>query len=106
MGSEQEHRRRFGHAAGAARSDAKPTVPCAHCGADMSPHAAACRACGYDGEEDHDDSYEEDFDYDQFIEDEFSDQAISSTLKPWQRAVVLTLVIAFAATLLWPLLFG
>ena len=87
-------------------SPAHETVPCPHCGAAVRATAAACRACGYDGEEDHDDSYEEDFDYDQFIEDEFSDQAISSTLKPWQRAVVLTLVIAFAATLLWPLLFG
>ena len=83
-------------------------VPCPHCGAEVAEHAAVCRACGYDWDEyvdRYDDSPEDDFDYDAFVESEFSDKPISSTLKPWQRVVVLLLVVAFAVSLLWPLLF-
>ncbi len=92
----------------AAKRQPAATVPCPHCGAPVAEHAAACRACGYDWDEyvdRYDDSPEDDFDYDEFVESEFSDNPISSTLKPWQRAVVLLLVLAFAVTLLWPLLF-
>ncbi|WP_162006638.1 zinc ribbon domain-containing protein [Roseimaritima sediminicola] len=83
-------------------------VPCPHCGAAVAIDAEVCRACGYDWDQyvDHPDSdAEDDFDYDEFIASEFSDSPVSTTLRPWQRAVVIALVVAFAATLLWPVLF-
>lgn len=84
------------------------TVPCPHCGASVAENAAVCRACGYDWDEyreQPEDSGEDDFDYDEFVESEFGDRRLSKTLAPWQRAVVVLLIVAFAATLLWPILF-
>ena len=80
-------------------------VPCPHCGAPVAQQAAVCRACGYDWDEyvdRYDDEAEDDFDYDAFVESEFSNSSVSLTLKPWQRAVVVVLVLGFALTLLGP----
>ena len=54
-----------------------------------------------DDRDDHDD----DFDYDEFISREFGDSQASTTLPPLYRLVAVVLVIVFALSLLYPLLF-
>ncbi|QDS91374.1 hypothetical protein FF011L_01030 [Roseimaritima multifibrata] len=83
-----------------------PLVPCPHCGADVRADAVACRECGYAWEaDDLVDDGSDDFDYDAFVEREFSESNVSQSLPAWQRFVIFLLVLAFAATLLGPLLF-
>lgn len=81
-------------------------VPCPHCGADVRADAAACRQCGYDWPEvmDDDQAFEDDFDYDDYVDREFSNSRVSTTLKPWQRAMVFVLVAGFALAMLWQFL--
>lgn len=81
----------------------------------MPATAASCRHCGYDWETDLDeggaDEYgEDDFDYESYIEQEFGSEEFgrrhtSFSLRGWQRAVAVLLVIAFVLSLLAPVLF-
>ena len=86
-------------------------VPCPHCGADIPESATFCRHCGSsdsDGWRDEfDGGYEDsedDFDYEQYVREHHSPSATSSTLSPVWRFVVIALVVAFAASLVVPLL--
>jgi hypothetical protein len=83
------------------------TVPCPHCGEEIAALARFCRHCGSsdsDGwredEEGFADSYDSDFDYDEFVEDEFADDGVSHALtnqktKPvWRLVAVILLLLA------------
>lgn len=77
---------------------------CPHCGEPVSESARFCRHCGSseaDGWGDSDDSIlEEEFDYDEFVENEFSQKRVTTRLHPvWKLAAVLV-IIAFLLTLL------
>ena len=82
-------------------------VPCPHCGGDIRNEASFCRHCGSsdaDGWSADEYDAEDDFDYDQYVEDHHSTSVTSTTLSPIWRAVVVVLVIAFVASLVVPLL--
>lgn len=84
-------------------------VPCPHCGGEIRHDASFCRHCGSsdaDGwsVEGSDLGYDDDFDYDQYIEEHHSSSLTSRTLSPLWRAVIVVLVVAFVASLLVPLL--
>ena len=81
------------------------TVPCPHCGADIRADATFCRHCGSsdsDGwrEDWAGDDEGEDFDYDSFVEEHFSDRLASTTLAPLWRLVVLLLLLSFVVWIL------
>ncbi len=83
------------------------SVPCPHCGNDIRSDATFCRHCGSseaDGWSDEGDESEDDFDYEQYVEDHHSISEVSTRLSPLWRAVVAVLVLAFVASLLVPLL--
>ncbi len=72
-------------------------VPCPHCGADIAADAHFCRHCGSsdaDGwKEDWENEDEDDFDYQQFVQDNFSAQ-VTNTATPviWRLTAVVLLV--------------
>ncbi|TWU44067.1 hypothetical protein Q31b_16020 [Novipirellula aureliae] len=75
---------------------------CPHCGGDVQEYAKACPHCGSsdsDGWADETDSFsddDDDFDYDQFIQDEFADDSVvTSKLKTWQIAVIVLVLLSF-----------
>jgi hypothetical protein len=81
------------------------TLPCPHCGADISADANFCRHCGSsdadgwrgglpEGDDD------EDFDYDDFVEQNFSDRLTSTRIAPIWRFVTVLLLLGFV---LWAL---
>ncbi len=77
---------------------------CMNCNSEVPAHAAACRHCGYDGQEDLEDDWEDDFDYDAFVEDEFGDRQLSSRIRPWQQFLALFLLLVFVLGFMWPFL--
>lgn len=83
------------------------TVPCPHCGGEIAVDAKFCRHCGSsdsdgwrDDEEGFADSYGEDFDYDEFVQDEFAGEDIShpltntKTKTGWRLVAVILLLLA------------
>lgn len=82
-------------------------VPCPHCGGNIRSDASFCRHCGSseaDGWSDEGDESDDDFDYDQYVEEHHSISEVSTRLSPLWRAVVAALVLAFVASLVVPLL--
>ncbi|QDT13540.1 DUF7577 domain-containing protein [Planctomycetes bacterium K23_9] len=81
------------------------TVPCPHCGGEIAANARFCRHCGSSGddgwrddEEGFSESYDDDFDYDEFVQDEFADDGVSHALtnkgtKPFWRLVAAILLL-------------
>ena len=82
-----------------------PVTYCSHCGAAIPASARFCKHCGSsdaDGWADSDESMleDDDFDYDEFIENEFAPRRLSTRLHPvWKVAAVLVLL-GFALALL------
>lgn len=80
--------------------------PCPHCGAVVRQNAKFCRECGADdsaGWDEHPDTdygdYEhgEDFDYDEFVRNEFPDHATPAKKNPVLVIVVILLLVAMLA---------
>jgi hypothetical protein len=76
------------------------TVPCPHCGAEIRSDAKFCRHCGSsdsDGWQDDDDygTDMDDFDYDQFVEDNFSSSVTTTQTRPLWRLVAVLLLVLF-----------
>jgi hypothetical protein len=78
---------------------------CPHCGAHVRVGAAACRECGSDAESgwsedaeswtsDPDAGYtgDDDFDYDEFVRDEFPEQAEGPSPGGWKRWAIAVIV--------------
>jgi predicted amidophosphoribosyltransferase len=83
---------------------------CPHCGADVPCEALFCRQCGADTESGwNDDSpadppagyYDDDFDYAEFLRDEFPEQAESAPLWTAGRIAKVLIVVLLVAGLLW-----
>ena len=76
-------------------------VPCPHCGEDIRSSAKFCRHCGSsdsDGWSNETDQYEDpDFDYDDFVQEEFSDDVsygyTNTKTKPVWRFVAASLLL-------------
>ncbi len=82
-------------------------VPCPHCGGEIRPNASFCRHCGSSDEDGwREEGYDgdEDFDYEQYVDEHHSSSNLSHRLPLIWRAVVVVLVVAFAASVLVPLL--
>jgi transcription elongation factor Elf1 len=86
---------------------------CPHCGAQVRVGAAACRACGSDadtGWSDEAETYaagfdagyggEDDFDYDEYIREEFPDQAAEPPATNWKRWVAVVIILLVCAAML------
>lgn len=75
-------------------------VPCPHCGADISVTARFCRHCGSsdaDGwREDEDDDFADDFDYDDYVRQNFSETITNTQTRPLWRLVAVILLALFA----------
>ena len=77
------------------------TVPCPHCGGEIRADANFCRHCGSsesDGWRD-DEDYEtdvDDFDYEQYVEDNFSSSLTTTRTPPLWRWVAVLLLVLFA----------
>jgi hypothetical protein len=98
-----------------ARRRKPETFECPHCGADVRVGAAACRECGSDAETGWSESAagwqaggyaDEDFDYDEFVAQEFPSEA---ERKPWAAAkkmavalIVGLIILALLQPYLWP----
>jgi len=84
------------------RSDPE-TVPCPHCGGDIPADAEFCRHCGSSDEDgwadDRWDDADDDFDYDEFIDQHFSSSAVNRRLSPVWRWTAVTLLAIFVAYL-------
>ena len=83
-------------------------VPCPHCGGDIDPDATVCDHCGSsasDGWREPDaDSYEDDFDYDEFVRDQLSEANFSTTVPAvwrWTTLLLLALIGGFLLLSLW-----
>ncbi len=82
-----------------------PPEVCPHCGADWPPHANACPGCGADettgwSEAAHADNpgiSADDFDYEEFVKDEFGGRAKPRGLRWlwWLTALLLVLLLLF-----------
>ena len=77
---------------------------CQLCGAELPANARSCKRCGSsddDGWSDHahegdlDDNLDDDFDYDEFIENEFPEGQRSTSLHPLWKGVVFVLLALF-----------
>ena len=89
------------------RADEDSWAACPHCGAEIRANATFCRECGSSdsdgwGSESYDN--EDDFDYEQFVEDNFGDSRRSNTVSRKWQLVALLLVIAFVVSFLVPLI--
>jgi hypothetical protein len=76
------------------------SLRCGHCGAALPVNAQSCKRCGSsdsDGWSDnaYEGDLEEDFDYDEFVENEFSEGHTSTSLHPFWRTVVFVLLALF-----------
>lgn len=82
------------------------TFACPHCGAELPARAKFCRHCGSSDEdgwktESDEIDADDDFDYDEYVREEFSENAVvSSKLKRWQIVVILLIL---ASMSLWVL---
>lgn len=83
----------------------KPPEICPNCGADVPSNALACPECGADhrtgwsdyAQEQRLDLPDEEFDYENFIKEEFSDEKSARTKQPsslWKVVAVVLLAIA------------
>ena len=77
------------------------TVPCPHCGADIRSSARFCRHCGSsdsDGWQDRGDydTETDDFDYEQFVDENFSESVTNTQTAPFWRFVAVVLLLLFA----------
>ncbi len=90
----------------------RATRPCPHCGADVLIGAAACRSCGSDANTgwaedaaargvDLPAGYggEEEFDYDEFLAQEFGRTRGGRRVVPWRRIGVAAIVVVLAVLL-------
>ena len=78
------------------------TFTCPHCGSDVPVTAAACRECGSDDEtgwsaksDQHAEGYDDEFDYDEFVANEFPDSARHASgpqLRTWVIRIVILLM--------------
>jgi len=81
---------------------------CPHCGAEVRAGADVCRECGASdesgwGEDDH--SWDDDFDYDEFISREFPSRSTSKAPRYSRRCLVIVVVLLVCfALLLWQLI--
>jgi hypothetical protein len=81
---------------------------CPHCGGRVKSTASACPHCGSDDQtgwsnhEDASESYEDDFDYDEYIEREFPDNANPSAERKayWTRVIIILLIVATLLSML------
>ena len=75
-------------------------IPCPHCGADIDATANFCRHCGSsdaDGwREDFDNDIDDDFDYEQFVEENFPEHTTNTQTRTLWRFIALILLLAFA----------
>jgi uncharacterized membrane protein YvbJ len=74
------------------------TVPCPHCGEEIREDAKFCRHCGSsdaDGWRDEYDTDLDEFDYDDYVAQEFSTTAANTQTRPIWRLVAVVLLIVF-----------
>ena len=74
------------------------TVPCPHCGGEIRSDAKFCRHCGSsesDGWRDEYESDDEEFDYDDYISEEFGTSVTNTRTRPLWRLVAVVLLILF-----------
>lgn len=76
------------------------STACPHCGADIRSNARFCRHCGSsdsDGWRESDDygNDEDDFDYEQFVEENFSEGVTNTQTRPLWRLVAVVLLLLF-----------
>lgn len=81
------------------------TVPCPHCGEEIDADAKFCRHCGSSDSDGWRDDYDheaddDDFDYEAFVEENFSGRSTNTQTRPLWRLVVVVLLLAF---LIWTL---
>ena len=81
---------------------AKRWTACPHCGAEILATARFCRHCGSSDADGWRDEYEEgygddteEFDYEEFVEENFSDSLVNSQTKPVWRWVAIGLLLLF-----------
>jgi uncharacterized membrane protein YvbJ len=74
-----------------------PTIPCPHCGEEIREDARFCRHCGSsdaDGWRDEYDTDLDEFDYDDYVAQEFSTTAANTQTRPiWRLAAVVMLIV-------------
>lgn len=74
------------------------TIGCPHCGAEIRSDARFCRHCGSsdeDGWRDEEDVGDEEFDYDQYVADNFPSSNYRTGTKPLWRIVAVVLLVLF-----------
>ena len=73
-------------------------IPCPHCGEEIREDAGFCRHCGSsdaDGWRDEYDTDVDEFDYDDYVADEFSTTVANTRTRPLWRLVAVVLLIVF-----------
>lgn len=78
------------------------TLPCPHCGADISADAKFCRHCGSSDADGWRNDFpegddEDDFDYDAFVEQNFARGSTNTRVAPLWRLVAVLLLLGFVA---------
>ncbi len=79
-----------------------PIVPCPHCGADIHDDATFCRQCGSsdaDGWNTDTEGEEDDFDYDEFVEENFGESQTNTNIAAHWRFVSAVLLLLLAGVL-------
>ncbi len=76
------------------------TIPCPHCGGEIRSDAVFCRHCGSSDADgwksaDEDDPALDDFDYDEFVEENFSDRRTATQTPAIWRWVAIGLLVLF-----------
>lgn len=86
---------------------ADTTVPCPHCGGEIAATASSCRHCGssdQDGWRDDDIGVDDDFDYDDFVDENFSGSRrarLPARIWQWTAAGLLLLLLSYLLTAIW-----
>ena len=74
------------------------TIACPHCGGEIRADAHYCRHCGSsdsDGWRDEFESDSDDFDYDEFVADNFSPSSFQTSIPRLWRIVAIVLLLLF-----------